>query len=518
MKTNRTDGALMDGQFSVRRRFGSRSTLTRLNNTMSEHAQNCLLGMSASMWLNGASPMPYGRLCFSLPGIRLQDDIGSTEKYSTLFYEYGTNKELGLRLFLLKLTDEELLALNSKSKYIPIKDGNGDLSDKVVAYGSYKVTNTDTKAGELALSDYTTMIKPYFCSNAWVWKANKAYFDYNAFVIASTDAIDTFASYKCISALNINAPDSVITGNFVMPGLTGVTGPNEILLNYTYNGISKWIYNIKTGSTRTVEPNEAGYNMDISQIGSGQVIMDGKLFAIRRNDSTGDISNYIDVYLQDGTMTKSISISSSYYKLRGLFSDGTNLYASTTDNGRGGKMFKIDTSAYSTEEIANDTFGWDNLPSKFDKAKYAYIKASYVVDDVRHYVVGDCKLGVQFICTNLMDVQGSIVSTAPVFDCVFNIDGTESGVYFVCAGTKEFNKSSEKTNNERPTAPMLPLNYILNEGNTEAVDNTYKTKGVWINNNQFSNFLSYYKYDTLQNKTIAQELTITYGYEIGVLP
>lgn len=511
------DGALIDGAFSVKKSFGKKIKTYKMHNTMSEDAQNVLLGLSASLLFNGASPLPYGRLCFTTPGMRMQSSTGIGADNSTLYYDDDRN-ELGLRLFILNLTASELSSLTKNSKYIPIKDGNGDLSNKVVGYGSFKVNDGDLKAGTLINSDSTKMIEPYSCSNAWGWGANKANFEYNAFAIASLDPIDSFAAYKCINAVNVNEVENEITGNFVIPGFTGITGANEILLNHTSNGVSKWLYNLKTGETRQVESNEAAYNFDITDLGNQQVVINGKLFAIRVG-LDGEIENYVDVYTPDGGRVKYISFSSKKYRLRGLFTDGTDLYASVTKystSGNPAAMIKINTDTYATETIENTAFSWGNLPSKFGIDTTAYIKASYEFDGTRYYVVGDTALDVQFICTDLSNVAGSIVATAPIFDCAFNIDGTEDGMYLVCYGTKTNKVITTDGYNERTLCSMLPINYILNAAGSSGLRNDYQTTGVWVNNYKFSNFLSFYKYDSTQSKTIAQQMDVTYSYEIGI--
>lgn len=506
-------GSLVDGVIGISKWEGNKEpVLTIHHNTMSEHAQNVLLGLSASLLLNGASPTPFNRLSFTTPGMRLQDNYGNDEEI-TLYYNKDTSSgKLGLAVFFLNLDVDELLNLNNKSKFIPITDENGNLSNKVVAYGTYDVTNDSTKTGLINFSDYTKIPEDFSCANGWLFEAQKHSFEYNVIAIGTLDKINTFAAYKCISKVNLYNQGNAITENFIMPGFNGITGPNEILLNYTQGGLSRWKYNLKTGVTTAVEKNEtAANNISMTNKKKQQLVLNDKLYSI--------YSYTFEVFDTNGNKVANKSIDSDY-SIEGLFTDGVDVYISTTDRRNYGNasMFKIDQSNYSTTRIANANFtGWGNLPDNFDISNTSYIKSSYKENDVTYYVVGDVALDVQFICSDIMNVKTSRVADAPQFDCVFNIDNTPEGTFFVCGGTNT--NSGPSTNSaflERSMCAMLPLNKIRKSEGTGYIDNTYQNTGVWINNNKFSNFLSFKKYDTMQSKTIAQNMVITYGYEIGL--
>ena len=480
--------------------------------------------MSASLLLNGASPTPFNRLCFTTPGMRFQSETGNSDDKKTLLQYYDPNNlnkdNLGLTALFLKLDDNELQALNSGSKYLPIKDANGNLSSKVVAYGTFKTVNAVDKAGIITFSDESRLVEPYSCANAWLFEADKYSFEYNVIAIASLDSLNTFASYKCISRVDLFGSGNVITKNFIAPGFTGITGPNEILLNYTQNGVSRWKYNLKTGKTTAVESNEAAYTIDMTNAGNQQVVLNGKLYSLR-SGNYGYPDSFVDVFDSTGKLLKSINIPANSYRPRGLFTDGTDVYISVTKSGTSSSiaasMLKINQSTYATTVIKNSAFnGWANLPDGFNINISSYIKASYVVNDIRYYVVGDYALDVQFICSDIMNVKTSIIAEAPIFDCVVSIDNTPEGVYFICGGTKTTSAPGVSAYNERTISPMLPYNKIRNSGNTDYLDATFQGSGVWVNNNSFANFLSFEKYDTLQSKTIAQNFTLTYGYEIGI--
>lgn len=512
---------VIDGKIIIKRTFTNKKPILNIyNNTMNEYAQNVLLGLSAGVILNGASPTPYNRLCFTTPGMRMHDSYGSSSDDANVYFDTykRTEGNVGLTVAFLKLDEEELAALNSKSRYLPIKDGNGDISDKVVAYGVYKMSDPNEKTGVLGFSIDDNIIENFSTGNCWVFDSGKANFEYNAIAITSFDKVDSFAAYKCISKANTFIEGDDLTFNFIIPGFTGITGANEILLNYTHDGKSKWRYNLKTGVTTLVEENDPAYNIDMKYIGLQQVVLNNKLYSIKQSND-GLSTNNIEVYTSDGSLIKTITnISTSKYIVRGLFTDGTDLYVSVTkcsSTGSPAAMLKINQENYSFETIANTDFTlWGNLPSKFNIAEYSYIKASFVVDDNRYYVVGDTSLDVQFICSDLKNVSTSIVATAPIFDCVVNVDNSETGTFYICGGTKRIRAVSISSKNERSTLPMLPLAAIMDRTSSSIVDNTYKNKGVWINNNQFANFLSFEKFDTMQSKTLAQKLTVSYGYEI----
>lgn len=520
----KSNAAYIDGVIGIIRQQGKKKPIVNIyHNTMNEHAQNVLLGMSASLLLNGASPTPFNRLCFTTPGMRFQSETGTANTKNLLQYYDPNNLDkdnLGLVALFLKLDDDELAALNSSSKYLPIKDENGNLSSKVVAYGTFKTVNAVDKTGIITFSDESRLIESYSCANAWLFEADKYSFEYNVIAIASLDSLNTFASYKCISRVDLFGSGNEITKNFIAPGFTGITGANEVLLNYTQNGVSRWKYNLKTGKTTAVESNEPAYSIDMTNAGNQQVVLDGKLYSLR-SGSFGYPAAYVDVFDSTGTLLKSINISISNYRPRGLFTDGTDVYISvtkvSTTSSITASMLKINQSTYATTVVKNSAFtGWGNLPDNFDIDVSAYIKASYVVNDVRYYVVGDYILDVQFICSDIMNVKTSIVAEAPIFDCVVSVDNTPEGVYFICGGTKTASAPGTNAYNERTISPMLPYNQIRNSDNSNYLDNTFQGRGVWVNNNSYANFLSFEKYDTLQSKTIAQNFTITYGYEIGI--
>lgn len=520
----KSNAAYIDGVIGIVRQQGKKKPIINIyHNTMNEHAQNVLLGLSASLLLNGASPTPFNRLCFTTPGMHFQSEIGTSNNKTQLQYYDPNNPDkdnLGLTALFLKLDDDELAALNSGSKYLPIKDANGNLSSKVVAYGTFKTVNAVDKTGIITFSDESRLVEPYSCANAWLFEADKYSFEYNVIAIASLDSLNTFASYKCISRVDLFGSGNEITKNFIAPGFTGITGANEVLLNYNQDGVSRWRYNLKTGKTTAVESNEAAYNIDMTNVGNQQVVLDGKLYSLR-SGNYGYPASYVDVFDSTGALLKSITISTTNYRPRGLFTDGTDVYISVTKVSTSASitasMLKINQSTYATTVVKNSAFtGWANLPDGFDIDVSSYIKASYIVNNVRYYVVGDYDLDVQFICSDIMNVKTSIVAEAPIFDCVVSVDNTPEGVYFICGGTKTTSAPSAGAYNERTISPMLPLNKIRNSDNTDYLNTTFQSSGVWVNNNSYANFLSFEKYDTLQSKTIAQNFTLTYGYEIGI--
>lgn len=515
-------GALIDGYIEIRRQQGKKKPILNIHhNTMNEHAQNVLLALSASLMLNGASPTPFNRLCTTTPGMVLPQSPGYGYTGAIRFFDSNATDgpAYGLTVFFLKLDQEELDALKSSSKYLPIKDTNGEISEKVVAYGVYKLKDSGKKTGTLTFSDPSKLVENFSSANAWYFEADKAFFDYNVIAISSISPINIFAAYKCISRVNIHETGAKLTSSFVIPGFGGITGANEIMLNYESNGVTKWKYNLKTGETTALEENEKGINMEMNYMHGQQVVMGDTLFSQYRQDN-GAIMNIVQAFGSNGEKLQDISVETygQYCKLRGLFTDGEKLYASVpgyTDDY--GSFFEINPSTYAVQNIKNSEFKlWGNLPSEWNPWE-TYIKASYVVQDHRYYVVGNIEKNVQFIVSDLTDIEGSIVAEAPVFDCVVSIDNTEDGVFFICSGTKKNEQNpSYSSNADRSYTAMLPASYIKNEDGSSIVENDLSETGVWINNNSFANFLSFEKYTEMQHKTIAQNLTITYGYEIGI--
>jgi hypothetical protein len=246
-------------------------------------------------------------------------------------------------------------------------------------------------------------------------------------------------------------------------------------------------------------------------------VLNGKLFACYNSSPYNyDYCGYVYIYDNSGNRLNYLS----YNKIVGLFTDGTYVYASCLPYSSGDDtyIYKIDPDNYSSESIKFKEFSLvGNLPSAWVTNSATYIKSSYVVDGTRYYVVGNCLFNRQVICTDLKDIENTIVADAPIFDAVFCVDGTAEGVYFLKSGAGVKRSASNYTERDREKDELLS-NIIMRNSANDSTYTPYSNKydlGVWINNNQYANFLSFKKYDELQTKTMAQNLTITYGYEIG---
>lgn len=510
----------VQGKVISKRSIGKNKPILRVDyNTVSNAAQNVMLSLSAGYMLHGGYRTPFNMLAGTTPGMyKVANDVN---RYIA-FYDYNNYKYgLGLTIFLLNLTSEEIEGLNANSKYIDIFDVSGNLSSKVVAYGTYKLDTANPKEGIVGYSDEESLIKGNSSGFAWVFPANLGAFEYNCIAVASFDSTKNFAAYKCINRVNLYKSGNTLTRNYIIPGAGSLTGANEIILDHTDRGISRWKYNMKTGITTAVESNEPGYSIDMTSMNGAQLVFDGKLYVIPFEISRW-YHNYANRYLvidtSNGSVLKDQEVSSGYYgTMSGLFTDGTNVYISfaksSTTGGGSCALGLIDKSDHSISYTnLNESDLFSNWPEDFDLTVSTYIKASWVENDTRYYVVGDWQRQVEFIVSDPKNIKTSKIAESPIFDCVVNLDNTPEGTFFICGGVKKQDRFG--VTNDYKIMRQAMLNVFANqyEGEEDPNITDYDKLGVWINNNKFSNFLSFKKYEAAESKTLAQQLTITYEY------
>lgn len=219
-------------------------------NTITTAGKQFLLSKSAGRMLSIAA---------DTFGMMMASNVINKESFDNTGYAYtNSNANRSLTNVLLNL-GAAADSLTAGSTFINVWDNNLAEASKLVGYANNNIVATqDGKEGTI---DY--------CKGEYVIDANTVCERWKYPEGVATGTIDTIAMMpasmvkfnrgdginigKCIDRVNTQYTNfgSFSTG-FLMPGVNGYTANDEILLNFTQDGVSKWKFNLTTGEVTQV--------------------------------------------------------------------------------------------------------------------------------------------------------------------------------------------------------------------------------------------------------------------------
>lgn len=403
---------------------------------------------------------------------------------------------------LVLLNFGEDVVLDANSKMLPILTNTGAIDySKVTGYSVGRLLSTNEKEGVTNTTGATQMVNLGNVAQSFLFDTDIATGEFNWLAIMpgfETHPWHSLQAFKCISNYNVRQSGDANKFGYVRPGVTDgtnvLTGDNEILLFFTHNGVSKWKYNLATGEMKAVGVSDFAYNWTSSVIVNNdtcgnQIVVDGYLFAI-----VGYILYKINI--ADGSTAGSISISYDTASGNGtagqfgLWYDGTSIwvscnYSNTSYTNRS-YVSEINPSNMSQKSRTynNQFTGWGGLPAGWDPTQVCFNKCNDL------YYVHNCAYDATIVCTDIMNVCGSIVGIMPA------------------QGTALFEANNQVYHWCQSQLSTLNLGSETYEGELST-----SCAGFWISDETYSNFWSAVKLDETKVKGANIKAYIDYGYE-----
>lgn len=479
------------------------------------------------------------------------DCLGGDITYSNddnrgIISKYCSNK-YQLSNVLLYLNDT-IASLSESTTFLNMKNADFSTGAKLMGYANSSVIPlSDGKEGLLDYQKGEYTADPYTRTNRWKYDVGVATgtIDTIAMMPAASfkdDTVEGFRFMKCLDRVSCqyNNYVSKSTG-FCPPGIVGLTGNDEILLNFSQDNVSRWKYNLSTGEMTEVSTADpfvcfTGNTTD--------VYSDGTYTYVLRINSIANIDGYLymDVYLQStGALITTLTLSKgsidypSYFVSAKFLIKNSILYAvtmSTKDrstgsdvyNRYGHKVVKLSKGAKAYwSEIASQykTFADSDLgltiPTTWDE-NYIGI-GTYGTQYVLYTLCSDSTNGypiTAWIIPTLDNIIGTAVTGAYYFlrpNSVLFVSSAYSGALQI--GDNYYQQYVGNTSN-----PLVTLNnraqdrrYITNNDGTLNLINS--ETGVYISLEAWnSNVMSFVKLATPIVKQDTDILYVSYGYKI----
>lgn len=206
-------------------------------------------------------------------------------------------------------------------------------------------------------------------------------------------------------------------------------------------------------------------------------------------------SEYVQIYnIETGLFVKFLNVQYLGVGYASMYYDGTNIIVSNayddTDAGsyQRGKITVINptTNTITSTTYNKDYTGWGGIPTSWNKTRMWYTKVNN-----KYYV--SCIGKGTIICTDIANIGGTVVGVCDLLTAT-NIVMGNSKVWFIRQGDIED-----------------AAHWIYNE--STKVEANYN--GIWISDEDYSNYFSLYKYSSPQTKTDTAYAQIGYGFEVS---
>ena len=274
-----------------------------------------------------------------------------------------------LTVYLLNLPQAELDALTPDAQLLPIYlPGTFELDhSKIVGWASIDRTSTQSKQGIFAKRAASNVLDEWISSLAWQWDAGKATGSFNCIVVGfnvvntESSKYNGVAVYRGLESNDFLAGESLPSGYMARPNITGITGPNEILLAGTTVGTARIKYDLVSRTGVELQPGDAAYDFPLSRADWPQLIVGDKLLYFVGADT----------YLREYDMVTGVHTTTALYVgyKQILFVKGDYIYISSTSN----RLYAYDKTTLA-RVTTGDIYMTDmKLPTDFiNSSNYSY--------------------------------------------------------------------------------------------------------------------------------------------------
>lgn len=434
-------------------------------------------------------------------------------------YNYHT-VDSAVAVGLLNLGDKQN-GLSPNGSFLPIYNSDFSSLDKVIGYASIDTNPiSDGKVGVPALSRGSSVAAGNTRELAWEFPLNVAGGTFDTLAIAqkslfvNSKAPNVYIeNWKCLDKVNTKNSEFVSLSNaFCPPGVPGVTADNEILLNFSAGGKSKWRYNISTGEMKEVSDSEPFFT-PIDATCTSYYIEGNYLYICYIAGSTSNASAKYKVYdisTQSQLVDSNISGTGSYNNRGVLLKYNNELYITVSHSRSvtGNACYKLTMggSGYYTLPSSGGTLeGIAGISVPFD------LWGVTVGNYNGQYLVVDNNVG--YICTDPNNIADTLTGI------LGNITGREIGVGsgdsagFISIGAA----GSDAFSTSLATREYNAFDSVWLIGGTAAANAVNLTSSgiFFMREGHYSQLMSYVKLSSPITKSDDQIMTVAYAYSFG---
>ena len=447
------------------------------------------------------------------------------------------NKKTALTNVLLNLSQEQLSAIGNGTHFLNIYNSDLSVGEKVVGYANMEVNpaangkegSPDFQKGADVIAGNIVSRKFKYADGVATGTINAvAMMPYSALISAYgenyiyDDAIAPgFRLAVCLDKVNAQDSNFVsFSSSYCPPGVTGITGKDEIISNYSANGFTQHKVNLVTGEVIDIETPDTTIPT-IDNETQDYIVDDDYLYTLKRVSSGASVT--LGVYkMSTKTLVKSITISTKtcsflrFLKLNDVLYITGISYANPATNvlfklkkGTADYWSALDTSAASYEGIASipaSLNGTQVCIGNYGDKYIMYVSRNQNGESANRY------FATGYIFTDLNDIGNTIVNCIPSLyysDVVFKND--------TCGGVLSLglNRSADTTMNFIRGNIAQSKIYISTDPSSTGTEYNLTNQGVFYTvENNWCNAISIavLEGDAVINKGATDVLYLTYGY------
>lgn len=390
---NTGDGLHFKGMVTLDIERGEEKKSSSYTNTITPAGKQFLASQACGS-LFGCSPISYG----SFASTHAMFGTVNQYVYSPTANNIVGSDKTSMGVVLLNLDASTLAGLSTSTNYIPVLNSTMEgLGSQVVGYAS---VNTTPEANGLEGSiDYQ---KPSYISNSnaqcgrWVFPEGVGTGTVNCIALMPMSALQynlgtTFRNWKYLDKVNPRYTNfGRYSTGYLIPGVEGYTTDEEILLNYSQDGITKHKYNFVTGVMTDYPDSDstpfwvADCNTSLdTYLGYSQYVYNGFLYVLCRN-SFSSSTVYIKVFdISNGMALKTtFSFNTDVSSICFFLEYGGSLYVSclhsSYSSSRCLAKLNIGSGGYATSATTYNnysTLGFNYSPDVLSVSDYCF--ASY---------------------------------------------------------------------------------------------------------------------------------------------
>lgn len=543
-----SEGTRLEGFIEIEKVNTKDNVRTVYKNTITNGGKQLFLAKSAGLML-GISADTFGEVVCSNTLTKIGDNN------SNGIAARQSRKDRDITNTLLNLPDEVLNNLSASSTFINIWNDDYTDADKLIGYCNNELNPTNN--GKEGTIDYCLgqyMVDPYTVCKRWKYPEGIASGTVNCIAMMPAGVLespygDGVKFSKCIDKVNTQYVNYVkMSTGFMIPGVPGYTSNNEILLNFSRDGISRWKYNIGTGEITEVPETENFYvfEFDNNLIFDIKYI-DGYLYMLKYSTSGISSGYYVQVYVYDpaNSMAEKTHFNLAYKSgyeqpiKANIFKYNNNLYVSSCDSRNEptrekNKLWKLTVGAggYATgvESTYTDFSSLFELPSGLDKNNvgigqygdnyvlFMPVKLKNTLDDtlVSDGITGYKTIG--YVCSDLSNPFKSIIDVIPGITPteILFANASVKGTLRVGFDKHNSNGSYNGYSYDNAQAKKIVMNN-LSKSNTNSITTNTQTNGVYLTLDKWwTSVISFVKLNTAIEVTDSDIIYISYGYKIVV--
>lgn len=245
-------------------------------NTITNAGKQLFLAKSAGVLLDGNDNL-FGKTIVSSAMTQINSSVYNNTT-AIIFRQSNSNKEITNVLLNL---GSEANSLTADSTFINPWDTNLAEASKLVGYANSNINPLDNgKEGSLDYTKGEYMADPSVVCNRWKYPEGVASGTIDTIAMMPANVVltnqgDGVNIGKLLDKVNIKYTNyESMSTSFLFPGVPGYTSNDEILLDFTRDGCSKWKYNIATGEIAQVPDTDNFWVLPVETTSAPYHIMD----------------------------------------------------------------------------------------------------------------------------------------------------------------------------------------------------------------------------------------------------